>query len=123
MSEAERELGISIQEFKQKLIDRINQEVAPHLVDRSFLLGNNKYQFENMRIWAPNEVWSFSGQFVLNQMVGITEQGVLADNNEGGLRVIKLESCPLEDLIALDDWVTKTVDAKADKAACKGLTP
>lgn len=91
---------------RASLIRSIKAKIAKHLWVSGYSGG--------LKLWAPrnakgeltNKVYKLNG-FVVNEMEGFTEHGVITDGYGGGLAVCDYECMPLEDLFKLNNWMTR----------------
>jgi hypothetical protein len=112
----------SINLERRRLIRDIKRSVTPYLWDSGYVTRKDprKCRFAEgnrrpLRVWYPlkngkltDKKWKLRGTYVLGEIEGLSEGGVVTDCGVGAIVTTGYDELPLEDLLRLMDWVRLT---------------
>lgn len=86
--------------YRQKLIRQILEEFSPHFYSSGYVEGGPTHSMKPVRLYAYPSAVSVGG-FVINEIIGITSEGVITDSHGGAMVTTYWSGIPVEDLFKI----------------------
>lgn len=95
---------------RNTLVRAIKARIRPHLWPSGYSGGLKLWLPRNAKGEFTKKSYKLAG-YVATEFEGFAEDGVITDGFAGGLAVLGFDDMPLEDLYALDRWMTRRLPA------------
>lgn len=103
---------------RQAFITRIKKLIKPFLWESGYVHRENRGANgprRKLKLWVPrdkkgnitNKEYVLPNAFIIEQMLGFSEEGVIVDQYAGGLTTLYFDSLPIEDMFRLENWMIR----------------
>lgn len=114
---------IQFSKERQTLQRKVQQMLRPHLKPSGYV--RNSATREPLKLWVPrdkkgeatNKAYKLRGGFIVQEIEGFTQDGVIVDSFAGGLKTTAWSCMPIEDLYRLANWIEKWLPKLTHTAA------